>query len=391
MLEARYREAADSAREAIEVARAAGAPLPEVRALDGLGVSLAAVGDPADGFAALRASVDLARRVGMPVTMLASYHNLADTLNAAGRLAEARGVAEEARGRRGGDGLPQPLARAARRRARLHRRRLGDGRGPAPRRRAPHDGQHVPQREPAPRRPGARPRRPRPRAPPARRDGDARRKLARAAVHRRGGRTAAPSSSAAPATSTPPGARSTRAWTGSSSARRTSRASRSSRPTGVRVEADAALRARDLADAEAERLAVRRAEDLLLRAEACASASRPVEDANHLIAQADAARAFGREDADAVRAGGGQLGRPGAPVPRRGRPLARGRGAAGRRRSRRRRRTSPPRRCPRRARSARTGSPARSRAMRRARGCASRARSPRRPPTSRRPRRIPSG
>jgi DNA-binding CsgD family transcriptional regulator len=82
---------------------------------------------------------------------------------------------------------------------------------------------------------------------------------------------------------------------------------------GVRVEADAALRARDLGDPEAERIAVSRAEGLLMRAEATAGEARPVEHAGLLTARADAGRASGAEDpalyaeaADAFTA----LGRP---------------------------------------------------------------------------------
>jgi DNA-binding CsgD family transcriptional regulator len=65
---------------------------------------------------------------------------------------------------------------------------------------------------------------------------------------------------------------------------------------GVRVEADAALRARDLGDADAERVAVSRAEGLVMRAEATSGEGRPVERAGLAIARADAARATGAED-----------------------------------------------------------------------------------------------
>jgi DNA-binding CsgD family transcriptional regulator len=82
---------------------------------------------------------------------------------------------------------------------------------------------------------------------------------------------------------------------------------------GVRVEADAALRARDLADADGERLARRRTEDLLLRLEAIAADSRPVEQANLATAQADAGRVNGMEDPAAYAAAAeawAALGRP---------------------------------------------------------------------------------
>jgi hypothetical protein len=82
---------------------------------------------------------------------------------------------------------------------------------------------------------------------------------------------------------------------------------------GVRIEADAALRARDLADADAERLARRRTEDLLLRLEAIAADTRPVETANLRCAQADASRVTGMEDPSAYAAAADAwtaLGRP---------------------------------------------------------------------------------
>ena len=65
---------------------------------------------------------------------------------------------------------------------------------------------------------------------------------------------------------------------------------------GVTVEADAAQRARDLGDQEAETAAVRRVDDLLSRVAAAAVRTRPVECALLLGARAEAGRAAGRPD-----------------------------------------------------------------------------------------------
>ena len=83
--------------------------------------------------------------------------------------------------------------------------------------------------------------------------------------------------------------------------------------TGAAIEADAAQRARDLGDGDAEREAISRAESFVMRAEACADEVRPVEIARHATAEALLARARGAADpeldvvaADAWRA----VGRP---------------------------------------------------------------------------------
>ena len=65
---------------------------------------------------------------------------------------------------------------------------------------------------------------------------------------------------------------------------------------GTTVAADAAQRARDLGDAEAESAALRRVDDLLARMAEAAAATRPVERAALLAAQAEAGRAAGRPD-----------------------------------------------------------------------------------------------
>ena len=65
---------------------------------------------------------------------------------------------------------------------------------------------------------------------------------------------------------------------------------------GVTVEADAAQRARDLGDAEAEAAAVRRVDNLLARVAAAAVRTRPIECAMLLEARAEAGRATRRPD-----------------------------------------------------------------------------------------------
>ncbi len=68
--------------------------------------------------------------------------------------------------------------------------------------------------------------------------------------------------------------------------------------TGAWIEADAAQRARDLGDAEAEAEAISRAEGFVMRAEACAADGRPVEAARLASARAHLARARGAADPD---------------------------------------------------------------------------------------------
>jgi DNA-binding CsgD family transcriptional regulator len=65
---------------------------------------------------------------------------------------------------------------------------------------------------------------------------------------------------------------------------------------GVSVEADAAERARDLGESEAETAAVRYLDDLLSRVAGAAARTRPVECALLLAARPEAGRAAGRPD-----------------------------------------------------------------------------------------------
>jgi DNA-binding CsgD family transcriptional regulator/tetratricopeptide (TPR) repeat protein len=82
---------------------------------------------------------------------------------------------------------------------------------------------------------------------------------------------------------------------------------------GVSIEADAAERARDVGDAEAEAAALSRIEPLIARLDAAAGAGRPVEHAALLSARAEATRAAGRPDAarcEAAAAAWDDAGRP---------------------------------------------------------------------------------
>jgi DNA-binding CsgD family transcriptional regulator len=82
---------------------------------------------------------------------------------------------------------------------------------------------------------------------------------------------------------------------------------------GVTVEADAAERARDLGEAEAESAALQRLDDLLARVAAAATRTRPIECALLLEARAEASRGAGRADPAAYEraaAAWDALGRP---------------------------------------------------------------------------------
>ena len=82
---------------------------------------------------------------------------------------------------------------------------------------------------------------------------------------------------------------------------------------GVTVEADAAERARDLGDADEEKAALRRLDDLLARVAAAATRTRPVECALLLGARAEAGRAAGRpaaQDFERAAQAWDEVGRP---------------------------------------------------------------------------------
>jgi DNA-binding CsgD family transcriptional regulator len=85
----------DAAEEALGVARAAGAEISQIRTLNSVGVSLFALGRHAEGEAALREALQRSQAAGRIDFALMIYVNLADSLATAGRLAEARRIAEE--------------------------------------------------------------------------------------------------------------------------------------------------------------------------------------------------------------------------------------------------------------------------------------------------------
>ena len=172
-----------------------------------------------------------------------------------------RGHAQRGRAARGGSGVAegpaawprrwaaQPLAELRGRRARLHRRGLGDGRGAASRGRPAADGQHVPDESLR-----------RIDSPSA-----AATTTARAACSTTSRRSWAARASRSSSASPPPArraerragdldaarAQSTRAWTGSSSARRTSRVFSLVAAAGSAWRPMPSQRARDLGDEEA--------------------------------------------------------------------------------------------------------------------------------------------
>ena len=121
--------------------------------------------------------------------------------------------------------------------------------------------------------------------------------------------------------------------------------------TGAAIEADAAQRARDLGDDDAEREAISRAESFVMRAEACADDVRPVEIARHATARGAPRPRSRRRRPGARRRRGRRLARGRAALPGGARAAAPGRDAGRARRPRRRR--GPARRRARRRRHAR--------------------------------------
>ena len=154
--------------------------------------------------------------------------------------------------------------------------------------------------------------------------------------------------------------------------------------TGAWIEADAAQRARDLGDAEAEAEAISRAEGFVMRAEACAADGRPVEAAR-LASGARPPRARPRRGRSGPRRRRGRgVARARAPLPRGDRGAPAGGDARLPRRPRRRRRAAHGRARRGRACSGRSGCAPRPRAWPPARACRCRprrARSPRSCPT----------
>jgi DNA-binding CsgD family transcriptional regulator/tetratricopeptide (TPR) repeat protein len=95
MLRGKHTKAAEAAREALAVADALGDPSLRGRALDALGTSLMSLGEVEEGAAALREAVALSQASGPVSQQSSTYISLAESLHLAGRLQEARAVAEE--------------------------------------------------------------------------------------------------------------------------------------------------------------------------------------------------------------------------------------------------------------------------------------------------------
>ena len=95
MLRARFAEAIATCEEAIEVARAAGAPVVEAHALNSLGTALARLDDPEGGLARLEEARRRAAELGAAKDEARACVNLSDLLEDLGRLEEAVAVATE--------------------------------------------------------------------------------------------------------------------------------------------------------------------------------------------------------------------------------------------------------------------------------------------------------
>ena len=255
-----------------------------------MGLSLILLGDVEEGSANLREAIAVSP-VGFERT--SAWSNLADALHLVGRSDEAvvaaeQGLADTAGGGRASDWMSMTLGEI--------QWDLGDW--------AAARAAHVPGRPP-PQRHDARLRRAQARG------GRARRRRARAGAglarpHRRRswrarasrsssawpGRCAASSSAAAgisPRRAPPSTTRLDAIEFCSEDLARIARLAE----TGTAIEADAAQRARDLGDGEAEREAIARAEGFVMRSEGCAADGRPVEVARLASARAHLARAGG--------------------------------------------------------------------------------------------------
>jgi ATP/maltotriose-dependent transcriptional regulator MalT len=95
MLRGKHVHAIEVARETLEAADVLDNNSVRGRALNALGTSLMAMGEVEQGAAALREAVELADRFGFPGQQNSAYINLADALHLAGRLREARQVIDE--------------------------------------------------------------------------------------------------------------------------------------------------------------------------------------------------------------------------------------------------------------------------------------------------------
>ena len=95
MVQSRFAEAAEWAREAIGVARAVGHREAEAIALNALGTALGDSGEVDAGVAYLRESLAIASEEGLEMEEGGAWINIADVLNLAGRTEEALEAARE--------------------------------------------------------------------------------------------------------------------------------------------------------------------------------------------------------------------------------------------------------------------------------------------------------
>ena len=95
MLQARYAEAEDCAREALAAARAVGHREAEAIALNALGTAMGERGEADAGIVHLRESLAIAREDGFVMHEVGALINISDVLNLSGRMEEALEVARE--------------------------------------------------------------------------------------------------------------------------------------------------------------------------------------------------------------------------------------------------------------------------------------------------------
>lgn len=97
MLQGRYRESIEIAREVLVLADEVRDPVAEFLARNALGISLAGTGDPDGGARELRRAIDIADLQGREVRRSSAYVNLAETMYMAGRSRQALEVLRDGR------------------------------------------------------------------------------------------------------------------------------------------------------------------------------------------------------------------------------------------------------------------------------------------------------
>jgi DNA-binding CsgD family transcriptional regulator/tetratricopeptide (TPR) repeat protein len=95
MLRGRNSEAIDAARESLRIAESLDAVRLRNRALNALGTALMNLGELDTGAAALREALEVAKREGFVSEQNSGYVNLGDALHLGGRLTEARALVDE--------------------------------------------------------------------------------------------------------------------------------------------------------------------------------------------------------------------------------------------------------------------------------------------------------